>query len=292
MALEAQLSPVTAADITARTERMRADGVTSIWFSDRPRPPWLGVVPSARLARRDDGQLAVAEGLMKFSLGPFCGLVIAGRAVKLGSWEPVPASLPQFLGWAFKDRIVPRKLRPGLEQPALFWTAPDYIQAEAEHSAELQRLLERERQPRARQWTREQIAAIRIRVRSDAAAAEQTARRTRAAGAAAWCERTAQRPDVARVIALLARKYDVTATVGWSIGDPRYADGIPLFGSDGELAAILGPDPQRIRRENYALLAGTLLLFSSKDRHAFFNRAMKGYEPKPLDGWQTDFIDG
>ena len=45
MALEAQLAPITAADITARTERMRADGVTSIWFSDRPRPPWLGVVP-------------------------------------------------------------------------------------------------------------------------------------------------------------------------------------------------------------------------------------------------------
>ena len=36
MALEAQLSPITAADITARTERMRADGVTSIWFVTRP----------------------------------------------------------------------------------------------------------------------------------------------------------------------------------------------------------------------------------------------------------------
>ena len=43
MALEAQLSPITAEDITARTERMHADGVRSIWFSDRPRPPWLGV---------------------------------------------------------------------------------------------------------------------------------------------------------------------------------------------------------------------------------------------------------
>lgn len=41
-ALEAQLAPITDTDITARTEKMRADGVTSIWFSDRPRPPWLG----------------------------------------------------------------------------------------------------------------------------------------------------------------------------------------------------------------------------------------------------------
>ena len=78
MALEAQLSPITDDDITARTERMRADGVTSIWFSDRPRPPWLGVVPSVRLARPDDGQgLVVAEGLVKFD----------------GDWEAVPATL-------------------------------------------------------------------------------------------------------------------------------------------------------------------------------------------------------
>ena len=67
MALEAQLSHITDADITDRTERMRADGVPSIWFSDRPRPPWLGVVPSARLARPDDSQhLVIAEGLVKF----------------------------------------------------------------------------------------------------------------------------------------------------------------------------------------------------------------------------------
>ncbi|MFI6731271.1 competence protein CoiA family protein [Streptomyces sp. R-74717] len=46
VALEAQLSPITAMDIEARTERMLADDVTSVWFSDRPRPPWLGLVPS------------------------------------------------------------------------------------------------------------------------------------------------------------------------------------------------------------------------------------------------------
>ncbi|MES4906163.1 MULTISPECIES: hypothetical protein [unclassified Streptomyces] len=77
-ALEAQLAPATNADITVRTERMRADGVTSIWFSDRPRPPWLGTAPSIRLATEDTGQgLLVAEGLVKFD----------GRG-----WKPVPAS--------------------------------------------------------------------------------------------------------------------------------------------------------------------------------------------------------
>ncbi|MFJ4673844.1 hypothetical protein [Kitasatospora purpeofusca] len=60
--LEAQLSPITNDAITARTERMRADGVTNCWFSDRPRPPWLGTVPSLRQAATDAGPV-VAEGL-------------------------------------------------------------------------------------------------------------------------------------------------------------------------------------------------------------------------------------
>src|SRR5512142_505464 len=66
-ALEAQLAPITEDDIKARTERMRADGVLSIWFSDRPRVPWLGTVPSVRLAHPEDGaSLVVAEGLVKW----------------------------------------------------------------------------------------------------------------------------------------------------------------------------------------------------------------------------------
>jgi WD40 repeat protein len=28
-----------------------------------------------------------------------------------------------------------------------------------------------------------------------------------------------------------------------------------------------------------------------KDRQVSFNRVMQGYEPKPLDGWQTDSVD-
>ncbi len=52
-ALEAQLAPLTDTGITARTERVRADCVTSIWFSDRLRSSWLGPVPSVRVARVD-----------------------------------------------------------------------------------------------------------------------------------------------------------------------------------------------------------------------------------------------
>ena len=147
MALEAQLSHITDDDITARTERMRADGVPSIWFSDRKRPPWLGVVPSVRLARPDDSQhLVIAQGLAKFSSG----------------WEGVPATLVQFLGWAFTGRIVAHKPRVSLDGPALLWTAPDYIQAEAECFAELERELDRERRiqearaARTAAWLRKQ----------------------------------------------------------------------------------------------------------------------------------------
>jgi hypothetical protein len=128
MALEAQLAPITAADITARTERMRADGVPSIWFTDRPRPPWFGVVPSIRLARSDDSQdLAVAEGLVKHracTCGGSCGEFY---------WEDVPATLTDFLGWVFTGRIRSHKCS---YEHAVIWSAPRYI---AEHEAQVER---------------------------------------------------------------------------------------------------------------------------------------------------------
>jgi hypothetical protein len=119
MALEAQLSPITVADVIARTERMRADSVTSVWFSDRPRLPWLGTVPSVRLAQPDNGQcLLIAEGLVRFD----------------GLWGAVPATLVEFLGWVFTRRIVPHwpmaDFRPPLTPLAMVWTAQRYIRAE------------------------------------------------------------------------------------------------------------------------------------------------------------------
>jgi len=66
--------------------------------------------------------------------------------------------------------------------------------------------------------------------------------------------------------------------------------GIPLVNVDGWLVAILDPDPRRIGREQFALHAGTLLLFTTEDRQARFARDMQDYEPKPLGGWKTDFV--
>ena len=171
MALEAQLSPITAADITVRTERMRADGVTSIWFSDRPRPPWLGAVPSVRLARPDDGGgPVVAEGLMKFGSGV---------------WTAVPASLVQFLGWAFAGRIVPHSPLAGFRYPlrrlSQVWTAPHYIRAENRYLAEegaraAARLSPEERK---RDEIRRKNAITWMAACAEAAEAERAARGTR-----------------------------------------------------------------------------------------------------------------
>ncbi|MEV3931210.1 hypothetical protein [Streptomyces sp. NPDC049944] len=98
IALEAQLSPITDTDIAARTERMRQHGVAACWFSDRPRPPWLGTAPSVRVAREQDGDpLTVAEGLARFD----------GR-----SWRRVRATaLPDFLRWVFNGQAVPHSVK-------------------------------------------------------------------------------------------------------------------------------------------------------------------------------------
>jgi hypothetical protein len=289
MALEAQLSPITAADITARTERMRADGVTSVWFSDRRRPPWLGVVPSVRLARGEDGQgLAVAEGLMKFGDG---------------QWLAVPASLAQFLGWAFTGRIVPYKQRVNPDGPAVVWTAPHYIQAEGGYRAVLATRMDRnlrrieaqlaaQRRPdeRRREQIRQQNAASRTRARSEAAEAERAARGNSEGGR--WRVWALQRPGVRQLTGLLASKDGSTVHVGWSTGDPRYAGGIPLFHADGALAAVFNPVPRRVHGEAFLLLAATPLLFPSEGSRVFFELAMEKARHTPVDGWRTDVADG
>ena len=269
VALEAQLAPITADDITARTGRMAADGVSSIWFSDRPAPPWLGAVPSVRLTRASDSEdLVIAGGLEKWNGG---------------FWEAVPATLAQFLDWAFTGQIVASA--PRWRDSGLIWTAPRYLRAFGEYVAELERQSAR---PPRREWTQEQITAARNRARLEAARAELAARRHPAAEVASRRELAARRPEVAQAVAQLAQRGKI-ASVGWSIGETRYA-GIPLVNADGWLAAILDPDPRRIGQQQYALHAGTLLLFTSEDRQARFIRAMKDYDPKPLDGWKTDHV--
>lgn len=288
-ALEAQLAPITDADITARTEKMRADGVTSIWFSDRPRPPWLGTVPSVRLERPEGANhLAVGEGLVKFT----------GR-----DWSPVPASLTRFLTWAFTRRIVTHAPRTPLRYPqrslATAWTAPQYITAETAHLEEEERrrrihearlaALRREKEKK-REEIRARNQVTRSKALAAATAAEQAAR-TQPPGRL-WQVARVFRRGVDQALAKLADEHGVTATVGFSTGDPRYAGGVPLVDEHGVPAAVFDPDPGRVRGEAFLLLAGLLLIFPSEaDQRRFENASNIKKKHRPIDGYRTECVE-
>ncbi|MFI2458174.1 competence protein CoiA [Streptomyces sp. NPDC019539] len=287
-ALEAQLAPITGADITARTERMCADGVTSIWFSDRPRPPWLGTVDSVRLERPEGTKrLTVAEGLVKF---------------ESRSWKAVPASLTQFLTWAFARRIVTHTPRTPMRYPqrslATVWTAPQYIEAEDAHLVEEERRQReyetrmaalRAAQEKKRDEIRAKNAVSRAKALAEATEAEQAARATQTGRLREVAIRF--RPGIDLALAKLADEHGVTATVGFSTGDPRYAGGVPLVDENGVTAAVFDPDPGRVRGHAFRLLAGLLLIFPSQTSLRRFEKATKRAKHKPIDGYQTDFVD-
>lgn len=289
MALEAQLAPITAADITARTEKMREHDVASIWFSDRPRPPWLGTVPSVRLEQPEGaGHLTVAEGLVKFT----------GRG-----WNAVPASLTQLLTWAFTHRIVTHTPRTALRYPqrplATVWTAPQYITAETDHLEDEERerrvrearlaALQREKENK-REKIRARNKVTRAKALAEATAAEQAAR-TQLPGRL-WQVARVFRLGVDQALAKLADEHDVSATVGFSTGDPRYAGGVPLVDEHGVPAAVFDPDPGRVRGEAFLLLAGLLLIFPSKaDQRRFENASNIKKKHRPIDGYRTEYVE-
>ncbi|MFJ1757346.1 competence protein CoiA [Kitasatospora sp. NPDC088134] len=291
MALEAQLSPITADHITARTERMLADGVTSCWFSDRPRPPWLGAVPSLRLAATDAG-LMVAEGLVKF----------AG-----GSWfaaPPVPVA--EFLRWAFTGKVEQHTpLCPlGYPQRQLdrVWTAPTYVAAEDAHLVEVRRReLERERllaEQRAKEVRRRaEIDASNAVSRAEAlelaADAEEQARLAPSGAAEVSHHVLGMNRGVRRAIAYLAEEFGIAAEIGWSSFDPRWAGGTPLIAEDGTPVAVVDPVAFLVKGEAFRLLAGMLLLFATPDDMKRFDRTTRGArKPRvPIDGWKMKYTE-
>ena len=290
MALEAQLSPITAADIAARTERMYADGVSVCWFSDRPQPPWLGTVPSARLAAAEAGDLVVAEGLAKFT--------------SLGWTVPDGVSLTDFLRWAFTGKVVqhaPRaRLRYPLRQLPLVWTAPQYATAEGRHlieQAERERLWQ-ERQAAYQRKREKERAAIRAkneisraRALRRATVVEATVRRECGGSSSPEHCRIMGRPDVQRAVAFLQER-GIAATAGFSISQARWAGGVPLVGEDGVPVAVLSPEPARVRGDTFPLLAGMLLLFPSRAEQQRFDRNTRRRRKSPADGYRMEHTEG
>ncbi|GAA3801905.1 hypothetical protein ACFS5L_40505 [Streptomyces phyllanthi] len=96
---------------------MSAYGVSSRWFSDRSRIPWLGVVPSIRPAWQGNDLVAV-EPMARFS-GPY--------------WEPEP-SLPfaEFMGRLLTSRFVAHAPQRHTVRPVrALWASPRCVLAEA-----------------------------------------------------------------------------------------------------------------------------------------------------------------
>ncbi|MFJ9855660.1 competence protein CoiA family protein [Streptomyces sp. NPDC101150] len=260
MALEAQLSPITAAEITERTERMDAHDVTCCWFSDRLRPPWLGAVPSVRLVTTEGG-VAVAEGLVKFTGA---------------SWEPVPqVPLADFLRWVFTCQVFPHDPRVRLRYPqrqlAQVWTALQYIRAEEAH---LWREEERQRE------AAEQRARFK----------EEAARRRAAIERKKWHGKLMRRPGVDQAVEYLAREHDIAVTVGMSTTELRWGGGTPLIGPDGTPIAVLSPMSGLVRGEAFRLLAGMLVLFETAADQQRFDRNTRRRRKAPIDGWRMEHI--
>ncbi|MFF3113607.1 competence protein CoiA [Kitasatospora sp. NPDC057904] len=72
LALEAQLSPITTADIEMRTRRYAAAGVDSCWVTTT-RAPWLLAVPSLQV-RQDEADWVVVDGHRRLAHPPLAGL--------------------------------------------------------------------------------------------------------------------------------------------------------------------------------------------------------------------------
>ncbi|UQW99129.1 competence protein CoiA family protein [Streptomyces sp. RerS4] len=282
-ALEAQLSPITDTDIAARTERMRRHGVAVCWFSDRLRPPWLGTVPSVRVARPEGGgPLGVVEGLVRFD----------GR-----NWRRVgPTPLADFLRWVFNGQAVPHAVKSpyayanGIRSLPVVWTHPKYIAAEAAHLAEEERrrlayeaqaAIRKRRLDARKAAVREGNTASRARALRKAVKAEEAVRDTPAA--AELREKAARRRGVRRAIAYLSREHGLTATVGWSVADPCWADGIPLVDGEGVPVAVFNPARRLLRGQAYLLLAGLLLLFGDELALKHFSRYAYGAPKRPKD---------
>lgn len=285
IALEAQLSPITDTDIAARTERMRQHGVAACWFSDRPRPPWLGTVPSVRVARvQGGGPLVIMEGLVRFD----------GR-----SWRRVgPTALPDFLRWVFHGQAVPHTVNPkssyayehGLRGLPVAWTHPKYIAAEETHLVEEERrrlayeaqaAIRKRRLDARKAVVREGNAASRARALRKAVKAEEAAEGMSAASALR--EKAERRRGVRRAVAYLSREHGLTATVGWSVADPCWAGGVPLVDGEGVPVAVFNPSRRLLRGQAYLLLAGMLLLFGDELALKHFSRYAYGAPKRPKD---------
>ncbi|MEU6370859.1 hypothetical protein ABZ876_35370 [Streptomyces sp. NPDC046931] len=114
------------------------------------------------------------------------------------------------------------------------WAHPKCVLTEAK------KLGDEEKQQRAAQEEQERTEQ-RGYARQEAALAERTARSD--PDRAALARHSARLPGIERAIAQAADMFRTRVTVGWSVGDSRYASGVPLVNDHGTLLAVFDPLP-------------------------------------------------
>ncbi|MEU2132396.1 hypothetical protein [Streptomyces sp. NPDC018352] len=82
---------------------------------------------------------------------------------------------------------------------------------------------------------------------------------------------------------MLRTRHGLTVTVGWSLVNPCWADGVPLVDGDGEPVAVFNPSRRLLRGQAYLLLAGMLLLFGDELALKHFSRYAYGAPKRPKD---------
>lgn len=135
IAWEAQLSPITDDDIRYRTTRYQADDVEVCWVSPA-WPPWLGVVPSVRVAE-DAGEVEVIDGAADFHY-------------KVGAWGMTRRlPLAEFIRRVQDEIVVFHEVLPRYQRIRInatsysrrqaLWASPASLDAEERHEVMRQR---------------------------------------------------------------------------------------------------------------------------------------------------------
>ncbi len=271
MALEAQLSPITPDDIAARTERMQADGVPSVWFSDRYRPLWFGRVPSVRVKAVDGGGLVVVEGLAKFSGG---------------QWEAGPqVLLAEFLRWVFAGRVVSHRRRAPVRSPlqarCSIWTTPQYAQQEAAHldAEERRKRLEQEEKRRLQEEERVRQEQFQDRRR------EEDRERARARGdheAAIHALLERQTALEKPAFEFVRRETGIHPFVE-DAGAAEFAMGVPVYVGMTPYGVIC-PVASRVAAARERLAALVVFVASERERRRIAAQARPGQRIEVLDG--------
>ncbi|WP_328503638.1 hypothetical protein OG828_37005 [Streptomyces sp. NBC_00457] len=148
---------------------------------------------------------------------------------------------------------------------ARLWAHPRCVLAEAK------KLGAEERQQRAVREEQER-AERRGYARQEAALAERRARTDPDRGALAW--HSARLPGIDQAIAQVAARYlgRMRVTVGWSVGDSRYACGVPLVNENGTLLGVFDPLPQAGPCPAFLLDVDLPLLFPTEERREHFEQ--------------------